>query len=318
MQKKVLILGATGFIGRNLAERLAARGDLEVYGSYFRSKPLDHPKLRMVQADLTRREDVERVLAGMDIVFQGAAVTTGSKDVREKPYIHITDNAVMNSLIFRACFELSIPHLIFPSCSVLYQDSQEPQQESDFNPGNEIYPSYFGGAWNKIYFEKMCEFYSRLGRNRFTVLRHSNIYGPWDKYDLDRSHVFGATVTKVMTARQGKIVIWGNGEEGRDLLHICDLVDLIELAMERGGEPFALYNAGSGAAVPINELVRLMVEISGRNLKIEHDLNSQSMQVTIALECSKALQELGWQPKIPLRAGIERTLAWYREHFPCT
>ena len=101
-------------------------------------------------------------------------------------------------------------------------------------------------------------------------------------------------------------------------MHVSDLVDLIELAMERETEPFALYNAGAGMAVPIKELVRLMVEVSGRGLKIEHDLACKSMQVTIALDCQKALAELGWQPKIALRQGIERTLAWYREHYSCT
>ena len=79
----------------------------------------------------------------------------------------------------------------------------------------------------KVYVEKMCEFFSRLGKTKHTVLRHSNMYGPHDKYDLEKSHVFGATVTKVMNSTDGKVNVWGTGEEKRDLLYVGDLVDFI-------------------------------------------------------------------------------------------
>ena len=226
--KKLLVLGATGFIGRNLAEAYAADPNYEVFGTHFDSAPLPGPDIRMVRADLTQREDVYRVMEGMDIVIQAAAVTAGIKDFTANPHTYIADNAVMNSLIFRAAFDCAVEHVVLMSCTVMYHSSDTSLKEDDFDANKEIYPSYFGGGWNKVYFEKMCEFYSRICSTKYTAIRHSNIYGPHDKYDLERSHVFGATVTKVMSADDGKITVWGTGEEARDLLYVQDLIDFVD------------------------------------------------------------------------------------------
>ncbi|MEI6207214.1 MAG: NAD(P)-dependent oxidoreductase [Desulfuromonadales bacterium] len=318
MKKKILILGASGFIGRNLAEFFAARDDFEVYGTCLSSQHISHAGVKMVRADLTRREDMDAVLAGMDVVIQAAAVTSGSKDIHMRPYTHITDNALMNSLLFRAAFEQEIPHVLLLSCSIMYQSSDTPRKESDFDACQEMFPSYFGGGWNKVYFEKMCEFFSRMGKSRYTVIRHSNMYGPWDKFDLERSHVFGATITKVMTAPEdGTILVWGSGEEGRDLLYIDDLASFIYSVIERQSSQFEIYNVGSGTAIPVRDLVQKIVECTGKKLTIVHDLTKPTIKFSLSLDCGKAYQQLGWKPEISLEEGIRRTLAWYREHYPC-
>jgi GDP-L-fucose synthase len=310
--KKMLVCGATGFIGRNMLEHFARSGQYEVHGTYLDSEPFQLDGVKMVRADLRDSADVNRVVAGMDVVVQAAATTSGAKDIVSRPYIHVTDNAVMNSLIFRAAFEQKVGHLIFFSCTVMYQSGETPLKETDFDANREMYPSYFGGGWTKVYLEKMCEFYARLGSTRFTVARHSNIYGPHDKYDLDKSHVFGATMTKVLTARD-KVVVWGAGEERRDLLYVSDLVRFVELALQKQQERFALYNVGLGQAIAIRDLVRQMVAASGRPLAIEHDLSKPSLKTALCLDCSKARQELGWAPDVSLEQGIARTMAWYRE-----
>ena len=78
----------------------------------------------------------------------------------------------------------------------------------------------------KVFVEKMSEFYSRISKTKYTLIRHSNVYGPHDKYDLEKSHVFGATITKVMKAKK-EIIIWGTGNESRDLIHIDDLINFV-------------------------------------------------------------------------------------------
>ena len=133
MKKKVLVCGATGFIGRNIAEYLAGRNDLEVYGVYLKSEPLKESRIKMIKADLTDKNDVSRVVKGMDIIIQAAATTSGSKDIVTKPYIHVTDNAIMNSLIFMSAYAHSVSHIVFFSCSVMYQPSNIPLKETDFN-----------------------------------------------------------------------------------------------------------------------------------------------------------------------------------------
>lgn len=312
-KKKVLICGATGFIGRNIAETFIKRDDFEVYGTYFESKPLPYDKITMLHADLTRKEDVTRVVKEMDIIIQAAATTSGAKEIITKPYYHVTDNAVMNSLIFRAAYENTVSHVVFFSCTVMYPSSDLPVKETDFDPNKEMYPSYFGAGWTKVYIEKMCDFYSRIGNTKYTVIRHSNIYGPYDKFDLEKSHVFGATVTKVMTAENnGKITVWGSGEEERDLLYISDLVDFVELAIDKQGTNFALFNIGYGSSISINELVKKIIAHSRKNVTIEHDASQPTIKTRLRLDITKVKNTLGWYPQVSLDDGIQKTLAWYR------
>jgi len=313
MMKKVLVCGATGFIGRNVAEYLANRDDLEVYGTYLDSEPFSNPVIKMFQTDLTNKEQVDEVIRGMDIVIQAAATTSGAKDIVTKPYYHVTDNAVMNSLIFRSAFEHNISHVVFFSCTVMYPSSDIPIKESDFDANQEIYPNYFGVGWTKVYIEKMSEFYSRIGNTKYTVIRHSNIYGPHDKYDLEKSHVFGATMTKVMTApTDGNIVVWGSGEEERDLLYISDLVDFMELAMDKQESAFELYNVGYGSSISVSELVKQIIYASGKNVGIDNDLSKPSIKTRLCLDTTRARESLGWFPKVSLAEGINKTMNWYK------
>jgi nucleoside-diphosphate-sugar epimerase len=316
MTKKILVCGATGFIGRNTVERLAQRRDLEVHAVRLNRPDYAVPGVIWHRADLRDAAAVDKLLAGMDVVVQAAATTSGSKDIVSRPYLHVTDNAVMNSLLLRAAYEHNVGHFVFFSCTVMLPSRAEPWDESGFDTNPEIHPRYFGVGWTKVYGEKMCEFFSRLGVTRHTVFRHSNMYGPHDKYDLERSHVCGATITKAMTATDGKLVVWGTGEEARDLLYVDDLVDAVERAIDRQTEPFKLYNIGAGRAVTINELVRKIVAASGRNLTIQHDLSQPSIPTSVSLDCRKARDELGWIPKIGLEDGIARAVAWWRANVP--
>ena len=313
-KKRLLVCGATGFIGRNLVEHFCGYEEWDVIGVYHKTPHFEFPNLKWVQADLTNHEDVNRVVPGHDVVVQAAAITSGAKDIIMQPERFITANAVMNSMLLQAIFEYSIKHFMFFSCTVMLQSSSIPLREEDFDANAQMLPEYFGGAWNKVYIEKMCEFFSRMGKTKFTILRHSNIYGPYDKFDLDHSHVFGATVTKVLNAQDGVVRVWGKGEEGRDLLYVTDLVDFVSKAITQQEGAFELFNVGSGRATKIKDLVRMIIELSGRKLRIEFDHGKPTLNTTICLNCEKANQYYSWKPKIALEEGIEKTINWYREH----
>ena len=107
-KRNILVCGATGFIGRNTAEALARRADLAVTGVYNRRPPFQCPGLSWVKADLTRADDVARIVSGADVIVQAAATTSGIRDTTLRPHIHIADNAVMNSLIFRAAHDRKV------------------------------------------------------------------------------------------------------------------------------------------------------------------------------------------------------------------
>ena len=311
MKKKVLVAGATGFIGRNIAEKIAEDDSLEVYATHSSRPALDHPRITPVYVDLTKAYQVNEIVQGMDILIQAAATTSGAKDIVNNPFIHVTDNAVMNSLLFRAAYEQAVSHVVFFSCTVMYQSSEKALKESDFKADDEIHPNYFGVGWTKVYLEKQCEFYSRLGRTKFTIIRHSNIYGPYDKYDLEHSHVFGATMTKVMINKDGRIVVWGPGTEKRDWLYVDDLVDFVGLSIKKQSSQFELVNVGSGKAVSINELVDEIIDASGKEMVVEHDLSQPNIPTSLHLDISKAERDFGWKPKTALREGISKTMNWY-------
>ena len=313
VNKRVLVCGATGFIGRNAVEYFAAQDGYDVVAVHNIRPKYDHPGVEWVQADLTNPADADRVVQGIDVIVQAAATTSGSKDIVTRPFIHVTDNAVMNSLLFRSAHEHKVAHVLFFSCTVMYQSSNTPLTETDFDANAELHPRYFGVGWTKVYLEKMCEFYSRLGATKYTAIRHSNIYGPYDKYDLERSHVFGATVTKVMTA-EDKVTVWGTGEESRDVLYVDDLMDLLQKAVEKQQQPFELYNAGYGEAVQIKDLVKQIVAASGKKLTIEHDLSQPSIPTSLCLDCKKAEKDLGWKSQVSLKEGIDKTLAWWQKN----
>ncbi|MBI4707658.1 MAG: NAD-dependent epimerase/dehydratase family protein [Candidatus Omnitrophica bacterium] len=310
MKKKVLICGATGFIGRNLTEHFSKKGGYEVYAVYNKRSPWWGKEILSVHADLINPQEVNSAVKDMDIIIQAAATTSGVQDIMNRPYIHVTDNAVMNSFIFRAAHEYKVKHVVFFSCSVMYQSSDSPVREEDFN-GN-IFPKYFGVGWTKVYIEKMAEFYSRLGHTKFTVIRHSNIYGPYDKFDLERSHVFGATITKVLTAKNNGITIWGKGEEERDLLYVDDLVNFVALALEKQQNLFELVNVGYGRAISVIELVQKIIKLSGKKLSIEHDLSKPTIPTHLCLDISKAKRIYNWEPQISLDLGIQKTIDWYK------
>lgn len=313
MKQKLVVFGATGFIGRNMVQYFSELGLYDVHAVRFQREAYAHKNVTWHQADLRQLSEVEAVIEGADIIIQAAATTSGAQDIVNQPYIHVTDNAVMNSYIFQLAFKHQVKHVLFFSCTVMYPTSEQLLTEQDCDENKPLHPRYFGVGHTKLYLEKMCDFYSRLGTTKFTAIRHSNIYGPFDKYDLKRSHFFGASITKVMQA-QRSITVWGTGEEKRDLLHIDDLCYFVKRAIQHQNQAYRLYNCGLGKAYAVKNVIHKIIHASGKKLDIKHDVSKPSIKTSLALDCTLAYQELGWQPQIGLEEGISKTIAWFTSH----
>ena len=310
---KVIICGAGGFIGQNLVEHFTKNGD-EVTALYSPNSeiPAKQKGVSCYHTDLTDKAEVDYWIDDCDLLLQFAASTSGSNVIVNNPAVHVTDNAIMNSLILRRTLECKIGHYIFPSCSVMYPSSLSPQTEDSLDFNNPIDNKYFGVGNTKLYIEKMCEFYSRISPTKFTVIRHSNTYGPYDKFDPERSHVFAALLRKVCDS-ENELEIWGTGEEGRDLIYIDDLVRFVAMVAERQHTKFEIFNVGGQRLVKINDLAQLMMSTIGKSLPIKHNLEKPTIPVNILLDCRKACRVIGWENKTCLSEGIRKTWEWYRD-----
>ena len=315
--KNILICGATGFIGRNMTLNFAKDPKYKVFAVSHIKPPFQIEEeinnVIWLEADLRNSKDVKKILNNIDIVIQAAATTSGAKDIVSKPYIHVTDNALMNSILLRESMNLGIKHFIFFSCTVMYKSSENPIKEIDWDGSMDINDKYFGIANTKIYIEKMLDFYSRVSDMKTTAIRHSNIYGPFDKFDLERSHVFGATISKVLTANRD-VVVWGTGEEERDLLHVEDLISFVKASISKQSKKYQLYNCGYGKSISIKDLVNLIVNFSGKDIKIIYDVSKPTIKTNICLDNTLAENELHWKSKVKLEDGISSTIRWWRDN----
>ena len=260
----------------------------------------------MWRVNFTDLESARKITEGFDVIINAAAMTDGSGAVKARPEIYIAASNRINTNLIQAAYENKAPQFIFLSCTMMYPSSNRPLKEEESELTN-IY------AWIKVFAEQLCQFYSKLGKTKYTAIRHSNIYGPYDKFDLYRGHVFAATVTKAMTsANGGKIIMWGQGNEKRDFLHVSDLLKFIELVIDKADHKYDVFNVGLGKSFSVKELADKIVSLSGKNLTIEWDISKPSTDNKILIDIGKSERILGWKPKIDLDEGIRQTIELFQ------
>lgn len=301
--KRMLILGSTGFLGTNAI-------------NYFENKGYDLFYPDRSHTDLTNKEQVEALFRDngkFDVVLQLAASTTNSKDVVERPWIHVTDNAVMNSHIFKCAHEAGVKHVIFTSCTTMYPgDLHRPVDELDF-VRERIFPKYFGVASTKVYIEDMCKFWASLGKTKFTAIRHSNIYGPHDRFDQATAHVCGATIKKVLDSGPGNpVVVWGDGSEIRDLLYVDDLMEAFDKIIEKQTDPFDLLNVGYESGISVLQLTELLIMKTQKITEIVFNGKAPTLKFNLVLDCRRMHEKYDWYAETDIHIGLNKTIEWYK------
>ena len=108
--------------------------------------------------------------------------------------------------------------------------------------------------------------------------------------------------------------IWGQGQASRDIIYIDDLIDFIDKCIERQESQYELYNCGAGAAYPILELAKTIMDINNKELEFRFDLTKPDIPTTVILDCAKAKEQLGWEPQTPVEDGLRRTCEWYKKN----
>lgn len=310
--KKILITGASGFIGRNIFEHLSLRDDLKVYGTY-RSQCVN-PDL--LQIDLTHGEHTLDLLSRVkpDILIHAAALTAGGAEVKKNPEAYLADNVIMNMHLISAAHKIEIPQCIFLGCAVAYPPEDRLVKEPDIDyDGRNTHPRYRSFAAVKVTMEQFCRAYAEFGKTHFIVIRHSNMYGPYDKFS-GGGHFFSTMLAEIDKHENGGTIRMGPGTERRDLMHISDLLRLIEIIVDHQTFSFEVCNAGLGISYSLREIADKMVMISGKQITLIQDASGSSLPTQPALDSTRAYLRFGWSPRISLDEGIKMTMEWLKRN----
>jgi len=310
---KILILGSTGFVGRNLAEKLYKEGYTNLRNHGFTRKLEGFGE--SVQGDLRDEKFVEEIMKGVDVVYHCAASTSNAVDTIYAPLLHVTPNVIINALTMEKAYKEGVKKFIFLSSSTIYPESGERAVRETDNIYESIYKTYFPVGWMKRYAEVLCKMYSEILVNpmQTVIVRPANLYGPHDKYDLDKCHVTPASIIKVAT-RLDPIPVWGDGTEIRDLLYVEDFCEALQLIMEKE-EAHEIYNVGSNKGYSVNEVIGYLKEIEGLESPIDYVNNKAPMIPKRLIDSYKIFYTLGWEAKTSIKEGLEKTLNWYKSEY---
>ncbi len=310
---KVLVAGGTGFVGVNLINRLLSVG-ANVRATIHRKAPvITDERIEYIRCDLTNMEDCKKVVDGMDYVFLCAASTSGAAVMASTPLVHVTPNIVMNSQMLEAAYFAKVKKFVWLSSNAAYPPSGDrPVKEEELLDGDP-YETYFGVAWMKRYTEILCRLYSEKLKNPMptVVLRPSNIYGPYDDFEFETSHVMAALIRRVVE-RHDPLEVWGTGDDIRDWIYIDDFIDALVLATEKI-ESYNPINIGLGKGYSIKQALQIILEVDGyTDAKIVFNSSKPSMIPVRLIDTIKAETILGFKARTGLREGIKKTIDWYR------
>jgi len=296
-KSKFYVAGNTGLVGSAIVRMLKKKRFYNIISS-----PSSH-------WDLTVQNRVEQFfrINQPEYVFLAAAKVGGIGANSESPAHFIYDNLMIQTNIIDCAYRYGAKKLIFLGSSCIYPKfANQPIKEEELMTGA-LEPSNDAYATAKIAGIKMCQAYrQQYGFNAISVMP-TNLYGPNDNYDLEKSHVLPAMIRKFHEA-EDKVTLWGDGSARREFLHVDDLAEALYLLLNQYNEASPI-NVGTGEDVTIKELAETVGSVVG-NKEIEWDTSKPNGTPRKVLDVSK-IKSMGWKPTINLRDGIESTYQDY-------
>ncbi len=297
-QSTIYIAGHNGMVGSAILRRLKKDG----YSDFiFRSsKELDLRNQQAV-ADFFRKEKPE-------YVFLAAAKVGGIQSNNTYRAEFIYDNLMIQNNVIHQSYVNGVRKLLFLGSSCIYPKLAPQPLKEEYLLTNELEYTNEPYAIAKIAGIKMCQAYrSQYGCN-FISLMPTNLYGPNDNYDLEKSHVLPALLRKFHEAKINglqQVTVWGTGGPRREFLHVDDAADAAYFLMKNYNDP-EIVNVGTGEDVTIKELALLIKDIIGFKGELVFDTTKPDGTPRKLLDVTK-LNRLGWKYSIPLKIGIEST-----------
>lgn len=312
--KKVLVAGASGFVGTNLTQRLLGLG-ASVTGSYYTRPPSENTQsINYIKSDFTSYDDCLKATENIDYVFMAAANTSGAEVIEKTPLVHLTPNVIMNAQMLAAAYENNVTKFCFISSNTVYPVTDFAVTEADVNC--EFFEKYFIVGWMKLFSEKMSEMYASYINNPMStiVVRPGNLYGPYDKFTWKESKVVAALIRKAVE-KQNPLPVWGDGEDLKDFLYIDDFITGLLKVFEHSGS-FEIVNIASGIPITIKEVLSEILLVTGHeDTEIEYDSSKPTMLPKRLINIDKAARIADWVPETSLASGLAATVSWYREKY---
>ena len=305
--KTITVTGGKGFLGSHLADKL--RQEKRCKNVFVADLP---------EYDLRSSESTKRMFEDQnpDIVIHLAAKVGGIGINREKPGEFFYDNLIMGIQLMELARLFHVEKFVALGTVCAYPKfTPVPFKEEDLWDGYPEETNAPYGLSKKMLLVQAQAYRMQYGFNAIYLLP-VNLYGPRDNFDPNSSHVIPALIKKCFDAIEkgrDEIVVWGTGKASREFLYVEDAVEGILLATEKYDKSDPA-NLGSGMEIEIKELVKLIAKLTGFEGKITWDASKPDGQPRRCLDTSKAVMEFGFRAKTEFKAGLEKTIEWYKKN----
>ena len=311
---KALVTGAGGFIGGHLVKYLKGRG-YEVRGADIKLPEYGETAAdEFMQVDLRELDNCMNATAGMDEVYHLAADMGGIGYITANLAGVSVNNTWIDSKMLEASRRNKVGRIFYSSSACAYPAYL--QEGADVTPLKEsdAYPAMpeEGYGWEKLYAEKLFEYYAKDYGINVSVARFHNIYGPYGTYDGGKEKAPAAISRKIAKAKDGDTIeVWGDGEQTRSFMYVDDCVDgIYRLTQSDFSDPI---NLGTDRLVTVNELVDMVAAAAGKRIEKRHD-TSQAQGVRGRNSDNSLLAKvLNWEPPTSLEDGLRTTYKWIEE-----
>jgi len=302
---KIYIAGHRGMVGSAVWRALEFKGYTNLIGKT--SAELD---LRNQQAvfDFYANEKPE-------VVIDAAAKVGGILANNDFPYQFLMENLQIQNNLIDGAYKAGIEKFIFLGSSCIYPKFASQPLKEEYLLTDSLEPTNEWYAIAKITGVKACQAIRKQYNKDYVSLMPTNLYGPFDNYDLKSSHVLPAMLRKFHDAKlnnHSDVILWGSGTPMREFLFVDDLADAVVHALENN-LPEYLYNIGTGKDITIKELAETIQKVTGHQGNILWDANKPDGTPRKLMDVSK-MKNIGWEYSTELLEGIEKTYEWFLEN----